>query len=313
MISRLRPHLAPAAALAGLGLLFVYFYATSRGPSRAVPAAATAEAVMIEAYFTSPEESEATALRGGPDAAVARSIDQARETVDMAMYELNLWSIRDALLRAQARGVDVRMVMEKDSMFAREVRALVEAGIPIAADTDEGLMHDKFVVVDGGEVWTGSMNLTVTDAYYNNNNLIRFRSDAIGRAYTGEFEEMFVDGWFGMLSTPGGGAQTQDGRIAAYFSPDDGAALRLDELLDQARSSIEVMAFAFTSESIAEAILERAAAGVRVRIVMDEDQAANLGSQYGRFLEAGLDVRLDGNPNKMHHKVIIIDGAIVVT
>ncbi|HET7011038.1 MAG TPA: phospholipase D-like domain-containing protein, partial [Anaerolineales bacterium] len=88
---------------------------------------------------------------------------------------------------------------------------------------------------------------------------------------------------------------------------------RLVELLGQARSSIDVMAFAFTSESIADAILERAASGVRVRIVMDEDQAANLGSQYGRFLEAGLDVRLDGNPNKMHHKVIIIDGAIVVT
>ena len=73
------------------------------------------------------------------------------------------------------------------------------------------------------------------------------------------------------------------------------------------------MAFAFTSDPIAQAILERGAAGVQVRAVFDEDQAANLGSQYETLLWAGLDARLDGSPDKMHHKVIVIDEAIVVT
>ena len=35
--------------------------------------------------------------------------------------------------------------------------------------------------------------------------------------------------------------------------------------------------------------------------------------EYQNLLENGMDVRLDGNPNNMHHKVIIIDGEIVAT
>ena len=311
MIARLRPHLAPVAALAALAALFLLFSARQRAP--AAIDGPTFVPNTSGVYFTVPSAAEAMALRGGPDAAVASSIDSAEESVDMAMYELNLWSIRDALLRAEARGVSVRMVMEKDSLEAPEVAALSAAGIPVVGDTDEGLMHDKFLIVDGGLVWTGSMNLTVTDAYFNNNNLLRLTSEELGRAYTDEFEEMFVHGWFGPLSTPGDGTRTEDGRVAAYFSPDDGVARRLIDLMGEARSSLEVMAFAFTSEAIADAIVDRAEAGVRVRMVLDEDQAANLGSQYQRLVEAGLDVRLDGNPNKMHHKVILVDGEVVVT
>jgi phosphatidylserine/phosphatidylglycerophosphate/cardiolipin synthase-like enzyme len=41
--------------------------------------------------------------------------------------------------------------------------------------------------------------------------------------------------------------------------------------------------------------------------------ASNLGTEFDRLKEAGLDVRLDGNRNSMHHKVIVIDGEIVIT
>ena len=40
---------------------------------------------------------------------------------------------------------------------------------------------------------------------------------------------------------------------------------------------------------------------------------SNIGSEYEPLRAAGLDVRLDGNPNNMHHKVFIIDELIVVT
>jgi phosphatidylserine/phosphatidylglycerophosphate/cardiolipin synthase-like enzyme len=52
---------------------------------------------------------------------------------------------------------------------------------------------------------------------------------------------------------------------------------------------------------------------VRVAGVIEARQAANSGSDYQRFLNSGIDVRLDGNPNNMHHKVLIIDGDVVVT
>jgi len=69
------------------------------------------------------------------------------------------------------------------------------------------------------------------------------------------------------------------------------------------------MAFSFTQDQLAEALINKAADRVAVRIIMDEEQAfSNTGGDYELFRQAGLDVRLDGNPGQMHHKVIIVDG-----
>jgi phosphatidylserine/phosphatidylglycerophosphate/cardiolipin synthase-like enzyme len=46
---------------------------------------------------------------------------------------------------------------------------------------------------------------------------------------------------------------------------------------------------------------------------MDAGQVnSNQGTEYDPFRQAGLDVRLDGNPGLMHHKVIILDRSIVI-
>jgi phosphatidylserine/phosphatidylglycerophosphate/cardiolipin synthase-like enzyme len=39
---------------------------------------------------------------------------------------------------------------------------------------------------------------------------------------------------------------------------------------------------------------------------------SNQGTEYDRLRQAGLDARLDGNPEYMHHKVFIIDNEIVI-
>ena len=48
-------------------------------------------------------------------------------------------------------------------------------------------------------------------------------------------------------------------------------------------------------------------------MVIEKENAYWKGSEYERLLQAGVDVRLDGNPYTMHHKVGIVDGKIVVT
>ena len=62
--------------------------------------------------------------------------------------DLNLWSIRDALISAHRRGVDVRMVTDSDNMDEQEVQEIKAAGIEVLGDRHESLMHDKFVVID---------------------------------------------------------------------------------------------------------------------------------------------------------------------
>ncbi|MBI3739341.1 MAG: DUF1669 domain-containing protein, partial [Chloroflexi bacterium] len=253
---------------------------------------------------------------GGPDGPVVDAIDSARLSVDAAIYSLSLDSIRDALIRAYQRGVQVRVVMESDNMDRSDPQALKDAGIPVLGDRREGLMHDKFVVIDQSEVWTGSMNFTDSGTYKDNNNLMLIRSTKVAEDYETEFNEMFVDDKFGsnvVPATPNPHVTVDGTALDIYFSPDDHVQAALLDLLNNAQSSIYFLAYSFTSDSLGQVIRQKAAAGVKVAGVMETDQVkSNIGSEYDTFRAAGLDVHLDGNPGQMHHKVMIIDGQIVV-
>ena len=266
-------------------------------------------------YFSDPEGPNADSQRGGPDAALAQAIDQAQCCIDAALYDLNLWSIRDALLGAYQRGIDVRIVAESDNLDRPEFQALIAAGISILGDRQQALMHDKFVVIDGYQVWTGSMNMTLNGAYHNDNNLIRIDSTRLAENYTAEFEEMFVNDLFGSFSpanTPHPSITLDGTQIETYFSPDDGVQARVVELINQAQTSVHLLAFGLTADPIADALAAAHQRGVQVIGVIETGQVDNAGSDVQRLLDAGVDLRLDGSPRNMHHKVIIIDGEIVL-
>lgn len=271
----------------------------------------------FELYFTDPLNPLAKEKEGGPDLPLVKAIDNAQVSVDAALYSLSLDSVRDALLRASQRGVRVRMVMESENMDRADPEYLKVKGIPILGDRRDGLMHNKFVVIDGQEVWTGSMNLTDSGAYSDNNNLIRIRSKEIAADYTKEFEEMFVQDKFGrdrVAETPFPKVTMPDGtKVEVYFSPDDGVAAALLPLLQKAQKSIYFLAYSFTANDLGEAILARHKAGVEVHGVVEADQVtSNRGAEFDPFRQAGIDVRLDGNSGQMHHKVIVIDRSIVI-
>jgi phosphatidylserine/phosphatidylglycerophosphate/cardiolipin synthase-like enzyme len=127
---------------------------------------------------------------------------------------------------------------------------------------------------------------------------------------------MFEDDLFGsntLARTPYPQLDIQGSLVETYFSPDDHTASHLVGLIDQAQQSVYFLAYSFTSDELGDAMLRRNQAGVTVAGVFEESQTySNVGTEYDRLLDAGIDVRLDGNPRNMHHKVIIIDEAIVV-
>jgi phosphatidylserine/phosphatidylglycerophosphate/cardiolipin synthase-like enzyme len=269
---------------------------------------------IVSIYFTAPGNDS---YRGGPDQYLVLAIDEARSQVDGALYDLNLWSVRNALLRAQHRGVLVRLVIESDSLDRTEIQELISFGIPVVEDNTESLMHNKFLIIDHSEVWTGSMNLTVNGAYRHLNNLVRIRSTLLAENYTKEFEEMFLEGYFGQVSlnnTPHSRLEIDGLVIENYFSPDDSIGERILDLVLEAEESVFFMFYAFTSDGIGDALLYQNSQGVLVRGVFDAYQdRTGIGGEYQRLRDQGLDVLLDGHPEKMHHKVMIIDGKTVVT
>jgi phosphatidylserine/phosphatidylglycerophosphate/cardiolipin synthase-like enzyme len=293
------------------GLALTACQPTASAPPTAPLTAATT--TPIEVFFTQPVQP--TRLRGGLDDTVAASIDRARLTVDAALYDLDLWSIRDALLRAARRGVQVRIVAESDHLNRAEFQALQRAGIPIVGDGREALMHDKFIIIDRYEVWTGSMNYTLNGVYRNNNNEVRLRSSRVAADYEAEFEEMFARRLFGEHSpanTPDPHLMVNGRPLGIFFAPEDHALAQLMDAVGKARKSVYFLAFSFTEDDLARLLIAKARAGVDVRGVMEREQYHhNRGSEYLRLKRGGVSVFLDANPYDMHHKVFIIDGKTV--
>ncbi|MFN8383136.1 MAG: phospholipase D-like domain-containing protein [Anaerolineales bacterium] len=281
-----------------------------------LPAGYGVDGGWYQLYFTNPASPLASQRTGGIDGPFVEAIDSAKLSIDIAVYSLSLNSIRDALLRAHDRGVRVRMVMESDNLDRTDPQKLIDAGIPILGDRREGLMHNKFAVIDNSDVWTGSTNYTDTGVYDDNNNMIHIRSVKLAEDFTKEFEEMFLDDKFGdntVAETPNPRVTIDGTPIDIYFSPDDGVQANLLDIINNAQESIYFLAFSFTADALGDAVRARAEDGVTVAGVMDAEQVdSNVGTEFDPFRQAGLDVYRDANPGQMHHKVMIIDESIVV-
>ena len=269
----------------------------------------------FELYFTNPTSTISSQGTGGVDGPLVEAIDAARLSIDVAAYSISLNSVRNALIRAHDRGATVRVVMESTNMDRSDPQRLIEAGIPIIGDNRDGLMHDKFMVIDKSEVWMGSMNFTDSGAYDDNNNLMHIRSTKVAEDYSKEFNEMFVDNKFGenvVPETPYPTVTIDGTQLDIYFSPDDGVLKALVPLLESAQKSIFFLAYSFTSNQLGDIVREKAAAGLTIAGVMDEEQVkSNQGTEFDPFRQADLDVRIDGINGLMHHKVFIIDQKIV--
>jgi phosphatidylserine/phosphatidylglycerophosphate/cardiolipin synthase-like enzyme len=97
------------------------------------------------------------------------------------------------------------------------------------------------------------------------------------------------------------------------FSRVERCDVLLISLINRANRSVYVAVYSFTRDSLATALISAKERGVEVRVVIERERAYEQGSEYPRLKSAGVDVRLDGNPNLMHHKFMVIDGYIVVT
>jgi phosphatidylserine/phosphatidylglycerophosphate/cardiolipin synthase-like enzyme len=268
---------------------------------------------LLHFYFTSPQETTTCEF----DSEILRSINNSQISIEIAMYNLNDADIAAALIAADRRGVGVRLVLDNDKADNNTPRKLAQAGIPIVFDPNDSTMHNKFMVIDGNQVWSGSMNFTESGCDDDYNNMVLLESDKIAANYQTEFREMFEDGSFSAESpanTPYPQVQVGEVLVETYFSPDDGVQKVLVDLIDQADTSIVFMAYSFTSDTLADAMIKRAENGVQVQGVMDDEQIrSNSGSEYEHFLEAGIPVVQDNFEGQMHYKVIVIDGEIVVT
>ena len=120
-------------------------------------------------------------------------IDSARETMDIAIYSFTDDDLGRAVVQAHRRGVAVRVIMDTSQRKARggEYERLVNAGIPVIVEEVSGLMHHKFMVIDGEVVVTGSYNWSRSADDRNFENAVVIRDPEVAEAFEEEFERLW--------------------------------------------------------------------------------------------------------------------------
>jgi phosphatidylserine/phosphatidylglycerophosphate/cardiolipin synthase-like enzyme len=256
-------------------------------------------------------------------AALVAAMDRTERTLRLAVYDLSLPDVADAVLRAKARGVDVRLVYD-DSHAAKpspEFQRLVDGGVAVRilkGGGSFGIMHNKFAVFDGELVETGSFNWSVSADQKNFENAI-FRSDA-------ELAAGFARYWdwmWGLGHEPFGAPPADASRPISFaggtypryaFSPQGGVEDLLVDALGRARRTIDVAIFSLYSQRVVDALVAAKERGVSVRVAADVSQSRRSQPMLA-LSKSGAGVRLSTGPGGggvLHHKFVIVDGALLM-
>ncbi|MBI4422651.1 MAG: DUF1669 domain-containing protein [Elusimicrobia bacterium] len=295
---------------------------------------------------------------------LAQAIDQAKESIVVAAYEFKSREVLNALRRAQAPGRDVkvRVILDYDAVFPRrrpdskyrphrslEVQALLEGfDVTIVKGLWRyGIMHNKFMVLDGKVAEFGSYNYSWTAERHHFENA-NFTDDpghvegllAFWRYVRGlgvhvdraRLEPSLAQArrheWPRELPPP-----PQDPAPSLrfnqailprfFFSPNPASEDWIVRALDAAARSVDLSMFTFRSTKIAEALLRAKTRGVKVRVLLDRGQSeTDTVRAYRDWLAyhkirvkvlAGPDPSGPDWAQKNHNKFMVLDRKLVET
>ena len=108
-------------------------------------------------------------------------------------------------------------------------------------------------------------------------------------------------------------AQSGPKDLHAFFSPNGGCTDAVISALGDAKKTVLVQAYSFTSAPIAEALVEAKKRGVDVQVILDKSQRTERYSGATFLANGGIPVFIDADHRIAHNKVMIIDGQTVIT
>ncbi|MCB9550102.1 MAG: DUF1669 domain-containing protein [Myxococcales bacterium] len=179
------------------------------------------------------------------------------------------------------------------------------------------IMHDKFFIVDGKAVWTGSTNVSDSGTGgYNANAVVVVESPKIARLYTREFELMYTTNRYHGDKPRSGKRETitvGDAQVEVLFSPQDEPITRaVRPLIQAAKSRIDVAVFFLTHTGLTGDLIAARRRGVDVRVILDATGARNGYTKHELLRAAGVAVKVEDFGGKMHMKAAAIDGQVVI-
>ncbi len=116
---------------------------------------------------------------------IADAIDSAHRQVLVQTFSFTHRKIADALIAAKRRGVDVKVIADKDQTHripTSLISKIAAEGVPVFTDADHTSAHNKVMVIDADSpdatLITGSFNFTHAAQYRNAENVLVIRGNA---------------------------------------------------------------------------------------------------------------------------------------
>ena len=252
---------------------------------------------------------------------IAAYIDLAQNTLDICVYNASSVFLANAINDAYDRGVQVRYIADDDAQNLMLPNLDPNIPVVIRDPSPAGIMHNKFIIVDANSVnnsWVmgGSTNWTDPSNLLNDyNNIIFIQDQAIAKAYTLEFEEMWggVFGTHKLDNTPHK-FNLNGVNVEVYFSPSDRTTSKILDLIKTANQSVEFGLLSFTRDDLGDAIIDQDIQfGVTVRGIIESKNSSN-GGEYDNLVAANVNVRShEGVTHQFHHKYLIVDANLTTS
>jgi phosphatidylserine/phosphatidylglycerophosphate/cardiolipin synthase-like enzyme len=237
---------------------------------------------------------------------IAAFVDEARETLELALYDLRLREetadiVLGALVGAHERGVNVRLVYNLDETDEgpsvprppvppppKTEPPLVES-LPFETAAIPGwpdLMHHKYVVRDRTAVWTGSTNWTDDSWTREENVIVIVESTGIAIRYQDDFAQLWKERDVSKAGkVPTDAIRVGEADVRTWFSPKRGERLahRMADVIGVAERRVRIASPVITSGPILGTLAEMAADGdVDVAGVVDATQIREVLEQWRR-------------------------------
>ena len=127
------------------------------------------------------------------------TIGGAKHSIQMLAYAFQSPDIAKALVEAEARGVEVRVVVDKkrnENKASRKAMDLVtRGGVELRTNDRFHIHHDKTIIMDGHTVETGSFNFAPSAEKVNSENVVVIRdAPEVARQYQGHWQSRWEGG-----------------------------------------------------------------------------------------------------------------------
>lgn len=237
-------------------------------------------------------------------------------------------SVEEAKLTAQWQ--ERRRTRPKSAKTNRDIlAALLRCGVDVKADLNPKIFHQKFIIRDyrnrksqgKAALLTGSTNFTWTGTHKNLNHIIVFHDYRICRAYAKEFLEL-MSGTFGELRMRKPDhpktVNIKGVPVRILFAPDNTPELEIIKQMLKADKRLDFAIFTFSGSSgIDDAMIMLRKAGITIQGVLDKGQGGHDWAATDWLHNEGIKVYLSDSSKlpglgKLHHKLMVIDDAIVI-